>query len=154
MTPNRLRFMAWDKVKCKFVPGPFALIGETTMFDLLNQYSIDALNDLVMMQSTGLCDIKGVEIFDGYIVRIDHEKDWTPGVSYVAAVGWDDQWWHWGLFWAGKALDPRGPEARKDALNKEYAKVIEVIGNVHEDQRMLTEAANQAESGALSMEGS
>jgi len=51
MSEARMHFRAWWPKKGKMY-GPFALIGETTMFDLLNQMRIDELDEPILMQST------------------------------------------------------------------------------------------------------
>jgi len=72
---RKLRFRAWDKQQKKMYPGPFSIIGETTMFDLLKQWSVDALNDLEIMQSTGLTDKNGLgDIWEGDIIGLDGQK--------------------------------------------------------------------------------
>jgi len=54
---REIKFKAWDKKKKEWVFGyPFHVIGETTLFDLLKQYSIENLTDLEIVQYTGQKD--------------------------------------------------------------------------------------------------
>ncbi|MDD5589166.1 MAG: YopX family protein [Candidatus Nanoarchaeia archaeon] len=57
---REIKFRAWDTEKKKWINQtnkyPFWIIGETTVFDLLKQYSIQDFNNIEIMQYTGLKD--------------------------------------------------------------------------------------------------
>lgn len=66
-----LRFRAFDHEKKIFVLGDFAAIGETTLFDLLNQYSLDHIVNLELIQFTGRQSREKEDIYEGHIVEGD-----------------------------------------------------------------------------------
>lgn len=75
------KFRAWDSIKKDFIYKEFHLIGECTAFNLINQYKLSELNDLIITQYTGSIDINAVDICEGDIVKIiiddyDIEVDW------------------------------------------------------------------------------
>lgn len=85
-------------------------------------------NDLVLMQSTGLRDKNGKEIFEGDIVKVtdDDERTNFPDGGIGTICGLDEifMWYidgqvHNGLF----------------DISQEY--YIEVIGNIYENQELL-----------------
>ena len=81
MKADRFRFRAWDgKNKCWAVYRDlmyFCLIGECTMFDLLNQYRIEEYDTLIMTQSIGLNDNQDDEMFIGDICFTSNGKRWV-----------------------------------------------------------------------------
>jgi len=129
MSANRFSFRAWWPQK-KTMYGPFALIGETTMFDLLNQIRIEDLDEPVLMQSTGLSDKDGVEIFEGDVVRTvainnDHNQ---KGATQVMCV------LH---FMGNSCLCFAGHDSGLPLYPFNVSRWIEVIGNIHENPELL-----------------
>ena len=87
-----MQFRAWDKKeKCWIMntdKNPFNIIGEFTMFNLLDQYSLSKgspkyINNIVISQFTGLNDCEGKKIFEGDFL---HHNLWYR-VVYVKHRG-------------------------------------------------------------------
>ena len=104
---------------------------ETIHFELgvvkVNGIELYHFEDIIIMQSTGLHDEQGVEIFEGYIVEIIYNGEPFTGVV-VYDLGEAD-------FKATNGHDDYGN-------NFQYLTVgesIEVIGNVHQHHELLVE---------------
>ena len=123
------RFRAWDKENKKMIDvdilnwnnGEVDFIGDGITFIL-------KANDIVLMQSTGLTDKNGKEIFEGDIVKVTDgdERINFPDGGIGTICGLDEifMWYidgqvHNGLF----------------DISQEY--YIEVIGNIYENPELL-----------------
>jgi hypothetical protein len=103
MKASRFRFRAWEKYR-KFMSGPY---------DLTGCNRIEALHgcDYIAMQSTGLKDKNGKEIFEGDILTGGYEVRWNE--------------WTW---WMYSKQTSRSPiEARN----------MVIIGNIYENPELL-----------------
>ena len=67
-TYRELMFRAWSTKKNEFLATGFHIIGETTLFDLLNRHRIAELDTLHIQQSTDSVDKNGVDIYEGDLV--------------------------------------------------------------------------------------
>lgn len=122
------RYRAWDKIRKTMYEvddimsidfGRNEISVKTLFFEHTNYYKFD---DIVLMQSTGLKDKNGKEIFEGDIVKVtdDDERTNFPDGGIGTICGLDEifMWYidgqvHNGLF----------------DISQEY--YIEVIGNIH-----------------------
>jgi uncharacterized phage protein (TIGR01671 family) len=128
-----IKFRAWDKVSKKFLrpwPNGFHILGETTCFDLIGMQlkerspektTLEMLNDVVLMQFTGLLDKNGKEIWEGDRVKfvwvLDYSQKTVTGTVQFVDGCWD------------VVLD----EKQYDPFLKCHT--LEVIGNIYEAEQ-------------------
>ena len=89
---REIKFRAYDKLQNKFLypyPNGFNILGEVTCFDLIGQQlkeftphltTLERLNDVEIMQFTGLKDDEGTEIWEGDIIEYTQHHfntEWT-----------------------------------------------------------------------------
>ena len=107
--------------------------GYTAEGDEYADGDVIGLEDCVLMQSTGLFDKNGKEIFEGDIVKVtddDERTDFSDGGNGTIC-GLDDLYmWY---------IDGQVQNGLFD-INQEY--YIEVIGNVYENPELMKEAEN------------
>jgi len=137
------KFRAWDKREntmrdvavLHFTKGGKVNSIEywNTPFDLKSYH----VRNLVLMQSTGLKDLKGVEIYEGDIVQstwydVDNNPYKKKGeITFVGAqyvIVYDSQ------------FDVETGEITYDAHSLTYAEDVEVIGNIYENPELLEQA--------------
>lgn len=135
-----IKFRAWDIKYSEMIATGFTVIGEVTMFGIIDQYvcenpidgrcSIERYNDIILMQFTGLKDINEKDIYEGDILKwTSWKKDIAPYNNIVE-------------FYAGN--QSCGYRIR----NKSFFKALtgngifnakaEVIGNIYQNPKILT----------------
>lgn len=127
---NNLKFRAWDKkhkemfevVKIEFNPNIFYMAKEPAWI------VIRAKNEIELMQSTGLFDKNGVEIFEGDIV-ID-----TVGPQIKMVVKWIDDCAAFRTVGTYEGENFVGYVGHETKFGKN---TCQVIGNIYENKEML-----------------
>jgi uncharacterized phage protein (TIGR01671 family) len=110
-----IKFRMWSKEAKKFFYDP-----ENVYVCLKwRQTDKDLFNDMVWQQFTGLKDSKGVEIYEGDIVK-------RLNTEYVYEVVYDEE--NATYFLQNK--DSEGPLSY-------YRKVVEVVGNIFENPELI-----------------
>ena len=124
---NRFSFKAWDKGKKEWIhEEPCHLIGENILMGgWLDTISIERLNEVVIMQSTGLTDKNGKEIFESDIVQTVADCGARLSVFIVE--------WHEATASFRKARED-GTYHMLDWLSE---KEKEIIGNIYENPELL-----------------
>lgn len=107
---RELKFRAWDK-STNTMSAPFCI------FDA----DIHIYRDWELMQYTGLKDKKGMEIYEGYVVRISD--------NHIEVMNWvgDGDW-----------MGDKQPLVGFVHHSAIYKRPIEVIGNIYENPELLT----------------
>ena len=80
-------------------------------------------NDLNLMQSTGLCDKEGTEVFEGDILHHQIQTEYTFIVKYDK----DNARWY------GDGLS----RTYRIDITKDFLQYYKVIGNIYENQELL-----------------
>lgn len=123
---NRFNFRVWDKNNKKMVypngNGYFNLKNDTVidgngeLFDLVCQETVE---DCILMQSTGLVDKKGKEVFDGDVIKYE---------DIIASV----------VYFKDKARFVLEDNYNSiEDCDNEYMKTYKVIGNIYENEELL-----------------
>lgn len=132
---REIKFRAFDKVSRKMSPS-FSLFGEFTMLGLVFGWldnvrgnadgccSIESLNDLIIIQYTGLKDVNGFEIYDGDIVELYPDD---IEMRYIREVKWAYD----------RPVLGITNEHGGAILCKPNSEIIKVIGNIHENPELL-----------------
>ena len=117
-------FRAWDKLnnemyvveQINFDCGEFESIG----YGITNLRGADKIE---LMQSTGLCDKEGTEVFEGDILHHQIQTEYTFIVKYDKDKG----------SWYGDGLS----RTYRINITKEFLPYYKVIGNIYENQELL-----------------
>ena len=125
MIPN---FRAWDKESKKMIDvdilnwnnGEVDFIGDGITFML-------KANDIALMQSTGLFDKNGKEIFEGDILSIETDEE-----NVKVEVSWDSK--HALFAFESKKYNEKEPLAE---LFEDNPYPFKIIGNIWEDGELL-----------------
>ena len=118
------RFRAWDKLnnemsvveQINFNCGEFESIG----------YGVSSLrgaDKIELMQSTGLCDKEGTEVFEGDILHHQIQTEYTFIVKYDKDKG----------CWYGDGLS----RTYRIKITKDFLPYYKVIGNIYENPELL-----------------
>lgn len=128
------KFRAWDTTKKEMFKDTFA-ITESGQVVVVDQSSVFVspdyvfVDNLVIMQSTGLKDKNGQEIFEGDIL--------TNGIDVMSIKRHDTLGFY--IDFKGK-IDFIADGADLEEFEedtKEIADIIEIIGNIYENQELL-----------------
>lgn len=125
---NNLKFRAWDK-KLQILGKVSNIDFEEVMFYIDDEEELDVsqtFKDVEIMQSTGLFDKNGVEIFEGDIIRT-YGNDYTPIYSK-------------GIYMALNVSQIKLPKENwsfSTQFNIVWRDGGEVIGNIYENKELL-----------------
>lgn len=127
-------FRAWDNKVKEWIDQDFAVIGEVTMFGIIDEWisehkeeaesSLERLGDIILSQHTGLYDKNKKGIYEGDKVRVLSRA--KEGKEYIGIIVWNvDQFMI--LF---KSEDAFPYVSGLGAWNNE----CEVIGNIFQNE--------------------
>ena len=127
---REIRFRAWDKSEKKMIDS-----SEFIVWDLLCDFHESNFKDdgYVFMQSTGLKDKNGVEIFEGDVVEYKYITRCDETESGKRTVEYDEYQCGFSPFCYQTDVD----DCWYNYLIKNES--IEVIGNIHENPELLEE---------------
>jgi uncharacterized phage protein (TIGR01671 family) len=130
------RYRAWDKIRKTMYEvddimsvdfGKSEISVKTLFFERTSRYDFD---DIVLMQSTGLTDKNGKEIFEGDVVTDGYT---TGDIKYHTTYGFymvdgnsSERW-----FSDGNSIE----DFEEDA--KTVSEILEVVGNIYENQELV-----------------
>ena len=127
------RFRAWEKTcKTMYEADDIVYIDfedkeicvKTLFFEKAARYDFD---DIVLMQSTGLKDKNGKEIFEGDILSIETDEE-----NVRVEVSWDSK--HALFLFESKKYDEKEPLSE---LREDSSYPFKIIGNIHTNPELV-----------------
>ncbi|MCH1645066.1 YopX family protein [Streptococcus suis] len=126
MTP---KFRVWDTVKKSMSEVQAIVYAEEKIYPIYSKVirRYIPFNEAILMQSTGLFDVNGKEIFEGDVIRVNYTDDDSP---WTDAIIWSPKDCAWYL------------KSNKELLGfamDEPDIIVEVIGNIYENPELVEE---------------
>ena len=135
---REIKFRAWDNRDKKFVATGFGVIGEVTMFGVIDEYcfetkskdqtTLDRIGDIEIEQFTGLHDKNGVEIYEGDIVSFEDDPN--------GLVKWNDKYSCW-TYYEDDHISDCGDLFDWSQLRSDHYKFYIIRGNIHQNPELL-----------------
>ena len=133
---RKIKFRAWEKTNKQWISA-FGITDTGVYLAFINGYVLDkeAQKDIILMQSIGLKDKNGVEIFEGDIVETDK--------GTVGFINWYDALAKFGIH--RNLMSIKEEKDTDDTfgsfvnVDDEYFKLtkIKVIGNIYDNEKLL-----------------
>ncbi len=128
MKQREAKFKAYDIIKNKVICEGFHVVGEVTMFNMLEQYchenmegetGLEKLHGFEIVQFTGAIDKHGKDIYEGDKVKHKYRRIWQTN-EHVSTVVWDEGFFCYYLF------DGQNYHRMREDI------IYEIIGNIYE----------------------
>ena len=143
---RELKFRAWDEINDVMWKDVLGDMAESDMYDdvtemweVAHQMETGNSAQFVFMQYTGMKDVKGVEIYEGDILKCTSGIYTNLGATgtgeyeeTIKQVIWKDD--SWGTRVISSNLTSKGAEKSGLVISAKYA---EIIGNIYENPELL-----------------
>lgn len=125
------KFRAWDRLTGKMFPvGIIDYSIQSVYIEEPNGlYGERDFDEIELMQSTGLKDINGKEVFEGDVIR---DSDGFEGI-----VQYDESYGVYGI--AYLPTKSNGIDMTFEELKDKYWNTFEVVGNIYENPELVEE---------------
>lgn len=130
---REIKFRCWHKKKSKWLfgyeyknLGGFSLFGEVVLMGELSQVTLDELNDIEIMQYTGLNDKNGMEIYENDILEMHQTINGQSKFVIINCIGEYDVRYLYNF-------ERKYEYDIKDLLSIEE---MEIIGNIYENPEL------------------
>lgn len=125
------KFRAWDKISKKMFPVTMIDFGQSyVMIEEINGLWCERdFDEIELMQSTGLFDKNGKEVFENDVIR---DSDGFEGI-----VQYDESYGMYGIAYLPTLSN--GIDMTFEELKDNFRNKFEVIGNIYENPELLEE---------------